>query len=99
MILTPDGRVSRYLYGVQYDPQTLRLSLYEAAEGKVGSPMEQILIFCFDYDPERGRYGLAALRLMQIGGGLTVVIVGGAIWVFRRRESAANRAHENGEAG
>lgn len=99
MILTPDGRVSRYLYGVQYDPQTLRLSLYEAAEGKVGSTMDQILLFCFDYDSEEGRYGLAALRLMQIGGGLTVVILGGAIWVFRRREKAKDRVQQTGEAG
>jgi protein SCO1/2 len=99
MILTPDGRVSRYLYGVQYDPQTLRLSLYEAAEGKVGSTMDKVLLFCFDYDSEEGRYGLAALRLMQIGGGLTVVILGGAIWVFRRREKARNRVQETGETG
>lgn len=99
MILTPDGRVSRYLYGVQYDPQTLRLSLFEAAEGKVQSTVDQILLFCFHYDSEAGRYGLAALRLMQIGGGLTVVVLGCAVWVFRRREKAAGRGQEAGEAG
>ncbi|MHC4181143.1 MAG: SCO family protein, partial [Planctomycetota bacterium] len=99
MILTPDGRVSRYLYGVQYDPQTLRLSLFEAAEGKVGSTTDQILLFCFDYDPEQGRYGLAALRLMQIGGGLTVVLLGSAIWLFRRREKAKAPAQRTEETG
>jgi protein SCO1/2 len=77
----------------------VRLSLYEAAEGKVRSPVDQILLFCFNYDSERGRYGLAALRLMQIGGGLTVVVLGGAIWVFRRREKAKNRVPKTGESG
>jgi protein SCO1/2 len=98
MILTPEGRVSRYLYGVQYDPQTTRLSLYEAAEGKVGSTVDKILLFCFHYDSETGRYGLAAVRLMQVGGGLTVVILGGAIWMFRRREKARKRVQQSGDA-
>ena len=87
-ILTPDGHVSRYLYGVQYDPQTLRLSLLEAADGKIGSTTDQILLFCFHYDAESGRYGPAAFRLMQVGGGFTVLLVGGAIWILRRREKA-----------
>ena len=90
-ILTPDGRVSRYLYGVQYDPQTLRLSLLEAADGKIGTTVDQILLFCFHYDAQSGRYGPAAFRLMQIGGGLTVLIVGGGIWILRRREKSKNR--------
>jgi protein SCO1/2 len=86
MILMPDGRVARYLYGVAYDPQTIRLSLLEAGEGKVGSTLDKALLFCFHYDAERGRYGLAAFRLMQISGGLAVVIVGAVIWRLRRRE-------------
>ncbi|HLA84799.1 MAG TPA: SCO family protein [Thermoguttaceae bacterium] len=91
-ILTPDGRVSRYLYGVQYDPQTIRLSLFEASEGKVGSTVDRILLFCYHYDAQSGRYGPAAFRLMQVGGGLTVLIVGGVIWTLRRRER--RKAHE-----
>ncbi|MBN2475742.1 MAG: SCO family protein [Pirellulales bacterium] len=97
MILTPDGRVSRYLYGVQYDPQTLRLSLLEAGEGKIGSTVDQILLFCFHYDAEKGRYGPAAFRLMQLGGGLTVMVLAGAVWVFRRRERAKARARASEE--
>ena len=85
-ILTPDGRVSRYLYGIEYDPQTLRLSLFEAADGKIGSTMDQILLFCYHYDAESGRYGPAAFRLMQIGGGLTVMILGGCLWILWRRD-------------
>lgn len=85
-IITPDGRISRYLYGVEYNPQTLRLSLVEAAGGKVGSTTDQILLFCYHYDAESGRYGPAAFRLMQLGGGITVVIVVSTIWLLRRRE-------------
>ena len=87
-ILTPDGRLSRYLYGVEYDPQTLRLSLLEAADGKIGSASDQILLFCFHYDAEKGRYAPAALRLMQLGGGAIVVVIVGLIWILRRREVA-----------
>jgi protein SCO1/2 len=90
-ILTPDGRVSRYLYGVEYDPQTVRLSLLEAADGKIGTTMDQVLLFCFHYDAESGRYGPAAFRLMQVGGGATVVIVAAGIWVLRRREKRKSR--------
>jgi protein SCO1 len=90
-ILTPDGRLSRYLYGVEYDPQTLRLSLVEAADGKIGSTTDQILLFCFHYDAAKGRYGPAAFRLMQLGGGATVLIVVGVIWTLRRREKARAR--------
>ena len=59
-ICTPQGRVSRYLYGVQFPEQTLRLSLVEAGEGKVGSTMDKILLYCFHYDAEAGRYGPVA---------------------------------------
>jgi protein SCO1 len=90
-ILTPDGHVSRYLYGVQYDPQTVRLSLLEAADGKIGSATDQILLFCFHYDAESGRYGPAAMRLMQLGGAFTVVLVAGTIWIMRRRETSKIR--------
>jgi protein SCO1/2 len=94
MILTPDGRVSQYLYGVQYDPQTIRLSLVEASEGKVGSTTDQILLFCFHYDAEKGRYGPNAFRLMQVGGGFTVLLLGGSIWWYRRRERKKTQARE-----
>jgi len=90
-ILTPDGRLSRYLYGVEYDPQTLRLSLLEAADGKIGSTADQILLFCYHYDAESGRYGPAAFRLMQLGGALAILLVSGTIWTLRRREKAKTR--------
>jgi protein SCO1/2 len=73
VVLTPDGRVSRYLPGVDYSPRDLRLSLVEASEGRVGSPTDQVLLLCFQYDPTTGRYGLAIVRLLQVLGGMSVV--------------------------
>lgn len=90
-VLTPDGRLSRYLYGVQYDPQTVRLSLLEAADGKIGTAADQILLFCFHYDADKGRYGPAAFRLMQVGSGATVLVLGGLVWVLRRREKGKKK--------
>ena len=94
MVLTPDGRVSRYLYGVKYDPQTIRFSLIDASEGKAATTVDRIIMFCFHYDAEKGRYGPAAFRLMQVGGGFTVLVLGGAIWVYRRRERKKARVKQ-----
>jgi protein SCO1 len=86
-VCTPDGRVSRYLYGVMYDPQTLRLSLVEAGEGKVGSTTDRVLLFCFHYDATKGKYGPTAMTIMRIGGALTVIALGCMLAVFWRREA------------
>ena len=87
IILTPEGRVSRYLYGIVYDPQTIRLSLVEAADGKVGSTLDQVLLYCFHYDETKGRYGPAAAALMRVGGLLTVIGVVCMVFVLWRRGS------------
>lgn len=79
-IITPEGRVSRYLYGVQFDPQTLRYSMVEASQGRVGSAMDRLLLLCFHYDETRGRYAPAAMNIMRMGGALTAVVLGG--WLF-----------------
>jgi protein SCO1/2 len=81
IILTPDGRVSRYLYGVEFPKQTLQLSLVEASAGKIGSTADRVMMLCFTYNPETGRYTLAATYLMQIAAGVTVVILGA--WIGR----------------
>jgi protein SCO1/2 len=91
IICTPEGHVSRYLYGIMFDPQTLRLSLVEAAEGKVGSTMDKILLFCFHYDSTAGKYAPAARNLMKAGGFLTVLIMGGVLTGFWRRERRRKR--------
>ncbi|MCH5372960.1 MAG: cytochrome c oxidase subunit II [Planctomycetes bacterium] len=98
MICTPAGELSRYLYGVQFDPQTLKLSLIEASEGKIGSAMDQIILYCFHYDAEAGRYGPVAQRIMRLGAGLTLcIILIGLVPVWLRRSSRSSRqpADEN----
>lgn len=85
MVITPTGTVSRYLYGVEYDPQTVRFSLLEAAEGKIGTTLDQIILYCFHYDADKNRYGPAAMKIMRVGGILTLVVLGGMVLVFRRR--------------
>lgn len=87
MICTPDGRMSRYLYGVEYQPQTLRLSMLEAGKGKIGSPMDQILLFCFQYDAASGKYAPAAFKLMKVGAASIVLVVGGVMFFYWRRET------------
>lgn len=96
-VLMPDGRISRYLYDIIFEPQTLRLALVEASEGKVGSTVDRVLwaLDCFVYDPSSNSYVLAAMGLMRIGGGLTVLIGGAALaslWLneYRKRRAAAH---------
>lgn len=74
-ILTPKGQISRYLYGIEMDEKTLRLSLTEASNGRVGGIMERILLFCFQFDPRKNRYTLYAYNLMQAAGIVTVILL------------------------
>lgn len=92
-IVTPNGHISRYLYGVRFEPETLRLSLVEAADGKIGSTLDQILLFCFHFNPTTGKYSLAALQLMKLAGILTVVAIAGGIGLALINERRA-RARE-----
>jgi len=86
MILTPEGRISRYFYGVTYPERDLRLGLEEASSGKIGSPIDQALLFCYHYDPHTGKYGLLISRVIQLSGALTVLIGGIALFVLFRGE-------------
>jgi protein SCO1/2 len=81
MLLTPAGEISRYFYGVSYPERDLRLGLVEASQGKIGSPVDAILLFCYHYDPHTGKYGLLISRVLQLGGILTV-LVGGIFLIF-----------------
>jgi protein SCO1/2 len=95
IMITPEGTVSRYLYGASFDPKVLRLSLVDASAGKVGSVMDQIIMFCFHFDPNSGRYTLAAMRLMQLGGFITVVCLGAmtGLMVIRGRQLRGVRSN------
>lgn len=76
IMVTPDGTISRYLYGARFDPKVLRLSLVDASAGRVGSIMDQIIMMCFHFDPNTGQYTLRAMQLMQLGGAVTVLALG-----------------------
>jgi protein SCO1/2 len=87
IICTPDGRISRYLYGVLFEPKTLRLSLVEASQGKIGSTLDRVLLYCYHY--EGGTYTLAAMNIARAGGVLTLLVLGTVLFVFWRRERRA----------
>jgi protein SCO1/2 len=86
LTLTPDGRLSRYFYGVEYSPKELRLALVESGAGKVGSVVDELLLYCFQYDPESGRYGAIVLNMIRLGGLLTLGLIAGFILLTRRRD-------------
>ena len=88
-VLTADGRVSKYLYGIEFAPRDLRLALVEAGEGRIGTAVDQALLFCYHYDPETGRYGLVVMNLVRTGGVLTLVGLGAFILLALRRERRA----------
>jgi protein SCO1/2 len=86
LVVTPDGHLSRYFYGVEYSPKELRMALVESSEGKVGSAVDKLLLYCYHYDPTTGRYGVIAMNLVRLGGAVTILFLGGFIWLMRRRE-------------
>lgn len=90
-ILTPGGVVSRILFGVEYAPRDVRLSLVEASQNSIGSPLDQVLLRCFHYDPTRGKYGLAILTVVRTLGTLTVLLLGAFVVTWIRRERRAAR--------
>lgn len=85
-ILTPEGKISRTLYGIEFPPRDLRFSLVEAGEGRLGSPLDRLLLYCFQYDPDTHRYTMVARNVMKLGGLVTVVFLGGFMLVQWRRE-------------
>jgi protein SCO1/2 len=91
-ILTPAGRISRYLYGIEFAPRDLRLALVEATDGKIGTPVDQALLFCYHYDPATGKYGFVVMNLIRLGGVLTLVGMGGFILLNLRRERRQGKA-------
>ncbi len=85
MVCMPDGRISRYHYGIEFPPQTIRLSLVEAGEGKIGSAFDRFLLLCFHYDENEGRYAPTARNIMKAGGVMIILALLGLFWVCHRR--------------
>jgi len=90
VLLTPQGKASRYYYGIDFSPRDLRLGLIEAAANKIGSPIDQLLLFCYRYDPATGKYGLLITRVIRIAAAATVVLLAGFILLMLRRERVAS---------
>jgi protein SCO1 len=91
MILTPQGHISRYLYGVDYPPKDLRMGLVEASEKKIGNPVDQVLLYCYHYDPATGKYGAVVNNILKLGGAVTIVLLGGLLLILFRLDKAASR--------
>jgi protein SCO1/2 len=86
VIATPDGRLARYLYGIEYSPGDLRLGLVESSAGRVGSTVDQVLLLCYHYDPLTGKYGLAISGALRLAGSLTILALGSFLFAMFRRE-------------
>ena len=86
MIITPDGHLSKYFYGVEYAPRDLRLGLVEASANRIGNPVDQVLLFCYHYDPATGKYGAIAMNMVRLGGGAFVLICGAFLFIVFRRD-------------
>jgi protein SCO1/2 len=91
MIVTPQGKLAQYYYGVEYSPKDLRLGLIEASRNKIGNLVDQIQLYCFHYDPKSGRYGATITSLLRLGGAATVLLLGGLLIVMYRREPHDSR--------
>lgn len=92
MVLTPDGHLARYLYGVDYEPKDLKLSLIEASHDRIGSPVDQILLFCYHYDPKTGKYGAVVINLLRGAALLMIGVLAIGGWLLFRRDLRGHRA-------
>lgn len=97
-VATPQGRLARYFYGIEYAPKDLRLGLVEASENKIGSAVDQLLLYCYHYDPATGRYGAVVINMIRVGGVLTLVAMIGMFFIMRRRNAARMRLQAGGTA-
>jgi len=91
MVLTPGGRLSRYFYGIEYAPRDLRLGLVEASENKIGSPADQLLLYCYHYDPSTGKYSAIVMNIVRLAGALTLLIFGSLLALMWRRDLRRSR--------
>jgi len=96
VIFTPEGKAARYLYGVEYSPRDMRLALIEAASGTIGNPVDQVMLYCFHYDPLTGKYGVVIMNVLRLAGSATVAVLGTFMFVMFRRDR--RKAAPTGEA-
>jgi len=94
VLSTPNGKIDRYLYGLEYPEKTLHLSLVESSEGKIGTTVDQLILFCFHYDANEGRYAPVARNIMRAGGGATVFLLAGFLTVLSKRDKKRKNESE-----
>jgi protein SCO1/2 len=85
MVATPEGKLSRYLFGIDYSPKDLKFAIMDSAENKVGSIAEKLMLYCYHYDPSTGKYGLAILNVIRLGGVATLIGLGSMLFIFWKR--------------
>ena len=95
-LATPDGRVARYLYGIEYPEKRLRLALLEASAGEIGTTIDQLILYCFHYDPSSRRYAPVAMNIMRLGGGVTVLVLGLSLGGYWLREARRRKNSDRG---
>jgi protein SCO1 len=86
MVTTPEGKLSRYFYGIEYAPRDLRLGLIESSQNKIGSPVDQLLLYCYHYDPATGKYGAAVMKIMRTAGVITVLAIVAMLFALKSRK-------------
>ena len=89
--MTPQGKIARYFYGIEFSPRDLRLGLVETAGNAIGSPVDQLMLFCYRYEPQTGKYGLVVMNVVRLGGLLTVLALGAFLLVMFRRDRRTAR--------
>jgi len=87
LVLTPEGKIARYFYGIEYSPKDLRLGLVEASQNKIGTPVDALMLYCYHYDPATGKYGAVVMNIMRLAGVLTLVLIVGMLLLLRKRSS------------
>lgn len=90
MVATPDGKMSKYFYGIDYAPADVRMALVDASQHKIGSAVDYVLLFCFHYDATQGRYTLAIVNILKIAGGLTIAMLAGLLFLLMRNDKDKN---------
>ena len=96
MLLTPDGKLAQYYYGVEFSPRDLRFGIIEASQGKTGTVVDAVLLYCFHYDPRSGKYGAVITRVVQLAGGVTILLLGGFLLAMFRLEPKHHQAARGG---
>lgn len=99
MIVTPDGRLAQYYYGVEYPPKDVRLGLVQASQNKIGNLVDEVLLYCYHYDPRTGRYGAVIMNIMRLAGVVTMTLLGGFLIVMFRKDRKGKAKAMTGRAG